>query len=96
MAKDDYFVIVFKILNYLYYCLKNGEEVDAEKISAKDLKITHEFWSFIIHNMNVDGLIANVVTKPNAGLRSKQPVVVKWEDISITKEGMESLRRYLV
>ena len=28
MAKDDYFVIVYQILSYLYQRLKNGEPVD--------------------------------------------------------------------
>lgn len=26
MAKDDYFVVVYKILKYLYECLKKGEK----------------------------------------------------------------------
>lgn len=30
MAKDDYFVIVYKILAYLYMKLKNGEEIEPE------------------------------------------------------------------
>ena len=29
MAKDDYEVIVFKILTYLYACLKKGEPIDS-------------------------------------------------------------------
>ena len=27
MAKDDYYVIVYQILTYLYQCLKSGKEV---------------------------------------------------------------------
>ena len=35
MAKDDYFVIVYQILSYLYQRLKRGESVDARMISAE-------------------------------------------------------------
>ena len=31
MAKDDFDVIVFKILSYLYSCLKNGARVDGAR-----------------------------------------------------------------
>lgn len=30
MAKDDYHVIVFRFLSYLYECLKKGEKVDSK------------------------------------------------------------------
>ena len=33
MAKDDYHVIVCKILKYLYACLKAGENAENEKLS---------------------------------------------------------------
>lgn len=38
MAKDDYFVMVYKILSYLYVQLKSGEDVD-EKIISHDSSI---------------------------------------------------------
>lgn len=31
-VKNDYHVIVCKILKYLYACLKNGEDVDSDKL----------------------------------------------------------------
>lgn len=33
MARDDYYVIVYKILSYLYQCLKLGKKIDEEYIS---------------------------------------------------------------
>lgn len=33
MAKDDYYVIVYKILAYLYDCLKQGEEPQSNMIA---------------------------------------------------------------
>ena len=47
MAKDDYFVIVYQILSYLYQRLKRGESVDARMISAEsDLyTIPRSYWA---------------------------------------------------
>ncbi len=28
MAKDDYFVLVYKVLSYLYACLKKGKNIE--------------------------------------------------------------------
>ena len=33
MEKDDYYVIVYKILAYLYVQLKNGDDIDSKIIS---------------------------------------------------------------
>ena len=33
MAKDDYFVIVYKILSYLYVKLKSGEDTNPNMIT---------------------------------------------------------------
>ena len=32
MAKDDYYVIVYKILAYLYVRLKNGDDVKSQSL----------------------------------------------------------------
>lgn len=37
MAKDDYFVIVYQILSYLYKCLKEGTRID-ERLIRYDSK----------------------------------------------------------
>ena len=35
MAKDDYYVIVYKILAYLYVQLKKGEPIDPKRSDGK-------------------------------------------------------------
>lgn len=32
MAKDDYYVIVYKIPAYLYMCLKQGKDIEPEML----------------------------------------------------------------
>ena len=34
MAQDDYFVIVYQVLKYLYECLKKGEKPEACRLTA--------------------------------------------------------------
>jgi hypothetical protein len=40
MAKDDYYVLVYQILKYLYEQLKAGKKADLKKVSAENLGIT--------------------------------------------------------
>ncbi len=37
MARDDYHVIVYQILAYLYQCLKKGEAVEAAALEANSI-----------------------------------------------------------
>ena len=65
MAKDDYFVIVYKILAYLYVQLKNGEDVDLEMISAQGnlFKINERYYSYIIIHLLKEDLIEGPTIK---------------------------------
>ena len=59
MVRDDYYVIVYKILAYLYVQLKAGEKVDPEMISAdgKLFKINERYYAYIISNLVNEGFI---------------------------------------
>lgn len=60
MAKDDYDVIVFKILTYLYACLKRKITFDIDTfnntISIKD--IDEDYFSDVLLMMSEEGLIS--------------------------------------
>ena len=62
MAKDDYDVIVFKILLYFYGCLKHDikfEQVTFEKtVGMKD--ISEEYFTQILRMMKAEGFIEGV------------------------------------
>lgn len=47
MAKDDYHVVVYQILAYLYVQLKAGEEIDTNILRANSnyLNINSIYWS---------------------------------------------------
>ena len=59
MAKDDYHVIVYQILAYLYTCLKTDEAVDPALLQhdSKMMDINRNYWVYIIENLQEQGYI---------------------------------------
>ena len=47
MAQNDYFVIVYRVLKYLYDCLKKGEKPEAEYLVASTYNIPENYWIYI-------------------------------------------------
>lgn len=62
MAKDDYYVIVYQILSYLYQKLKKGEPVDtnALKNDGALFNISKSYWAYILYHMYSSGLVENI------------------------------------
>lgn len=67
MAKDDYEVIVFKILTYLYACLKKGQSVDKKILSPASVcfckngeALPETYWHNVLCMMSEEGLIAGL------------------------------------
>ena len=90
MAKDDYHVIVYQILSYLYGCLKNDEQVQPELIryDSRYLEINKNYWLYIIENMVRAGLIEHVVLKENG---NRVTGVSHLDRCRITPEGISYL-----
>ncbi len=90
MAKDDYFVLVYKILKYLYKCLKSGVTPDLNYLTfeTKDFPIHKEYWEYILENLSDEGYIEGVyVIRSDTGFTS-----VKYSpSIRITPLGIEYL-----
>ena len=91
MAKNDYFVIVYQILAYLYQCLKNGTDVEESmlKPDSRLLQVNERYWSYIIFNLSAEGYINGVNFVPIDGLR--MPYVASISDCMITPKGIEYL-----
>lgn len=96
MAKDDYPVIVYQILSYLYQCLKAGKDADPKMISVDSdyfkingQEINRHYWAYIIYHLSKQGLIEGVVF---AGIDNlKHPYPVNLTDCTITPAGIEYL-----
>lgn len=52
MAQNDYFVIVYRVLKYLYDCLKKGEKPEVEYLVASTYNISRKLLD--IHSFKLD------------------------------------------
>ncbi|MBO4290168.1 MAG: hypothetical protein J5865_08750 [Lachnospiraceae bacterium] len=99
MAKDDYSVIVLKILGYLYGCLKNGVSVSREDLSPYSMlfrvrgeAINEQYWYNILRMLTEEGLITGLIFKTVWG---KEIVCISdIEDCKITPEGIHYLETH--
>nr|DAY48641.1 MAG TPA: YjcQ protein [Caudoviricetes sp.] len=94
MQKDDYFVIVYQVLNYLYKQLKNGKPtVDSHSVvKAINPHIKADYWLYIIHSL-FDG---QYITGKEVKHRyiGADPVIDDYEVtvLKITPKGIEYLQ----
>ena len=89
MAKDDYFVLAYRILAYLYACLKNGEQPDMNYISASELGINPNYWEYIMRHLYQDEFIEGLHVL-NVACRAT-PQIKLTQAIMITPLGIEFL-----
>lgn len=86
MAQDDMHVVMYKILSYLYTCLKEDEKPKKERYSYIALNINPNYWSTIMAELAHRRLIKGVkVTTSEKG----DDIYVS--NVRITMEGVEFL-----
>lgn len=90
MAKDDYHVIVYQILAYLYVKLKEGERPDPSflKPDSQYLKINERYWHYVMENLLKSGYITGITITKAWG---NEKLICNLEDCQITPEGIEFL-----
>lgn len=85
MAKDDMFVIMYRILAYIYVCEKQGGQFDEKAISWGKIKIPESYWIDVIEEIKDHGYIKGVHIKEFCGGAK----MVEWDRPKITQEGVE-------
>lgn len=62
MEKDDYFVVVYKILAYLYITLKEGSHPDALLLQhdSRLLGVNEMYWTYIMENLQEQGYLTGL------------------------------------
>lgn len=90
MAKNDYFVIVYQILSYLYERLKKGEAIEPEKLmyNSSMLNINDKYWAYIISNMVEQGFIKGI---HNAEVANGYYIAEQLSGCQITPAGISYL-----
>lgn len=89
MAKDDYFVIAYRIMAYLYACLKAGEQPNFNIIRADALDISKNYWEYIIRHLYEDGYVEGISLIHTVG-RSAAGIKLN-ADFMITPKGIDFL-----
>ena len=83
LGNDDYPVIEYKILSYLYACLKSGKDPDARKIDTVAFGLNGRYWERIIL------LLAE--SRKVVGVYKDDDDKVVFDKLSITTKGIERL-----
>lgn len=86
MAKDDYFVIAYRLLKYLYDCLKKSKRANMEVLDADFFSIDPLYWEYIISNLYLDGYVGGVILVPIRGKPEKGVKILP--HITITPKGI--------
>lgn len=92
MARNDYHVIVYQVLAYLYVRLKKGEDVEPEMLQYNSVLIkagSEMYWNYIIWNMYSSGMIDGITFVNIDG--AKYPYPTQMENCQITPAGIEYL-----
>ena len=89
MAANDYHVVVYQILAYLYNCLKDGKEVNLHSIEnfKDDNNINEKYWQYILKHLHESGLIEGVTPVIFIGGRGLKCTA----DFAITPLGIDYL-----
>lgn len=88
MEKDDYLLLAYRILSYLYARFKAGERSDMDCISADGLHIPEVHWFNIMRSLTVEGYIVWLVLPASIGSDASVKVI----DLRITQKGIEFLQ----
>ncbi|MGI6040975.1 MAG: YjcQ family protein [Candidatus Alectryocaccobium sp.] len=86
MAKDDMHVIIYKLLSYLYECMKKGSAVDVELLNNKmflEVEIPFSYWYKILLELKRLEYIR--------GISLSNGKIVTMNKIEITFKGVEYL-----
>lgn len=88
MARDDFFVIAYRILAYLYGCMKAGEKPDPAMISAERLGVPAGYRSSVLKNLLRKGYVEGMdeVEVPGFG------TLIDPVEPEITMDGVEFMQ----
>lgn len=91
MAANDYHVIVYQILAYLYECLKEGRDVSLDALDKykEDLMLKGKYWNYILRHLTEEGLVEGIGKVPM--LNSLKPGLKFTSESAITPYGISFL-----
>lgn len=99
MENNDVEILIYKILTYLYECLKQGKQTEIECYSweSKIMNIPYKYWAWIMTVLIEKELIEGLeVTKDNS-IRVCEPCKITFEGVEFLHEnnGMKEAKEFL-
>ena len=83
MASDDMYVIMYRIIAYVYSCNKQGAKPELSEWDSMALGIPEQYWAQILYELRKDNLIEGVDVYPTGDGLKAVPVSPR-----VTKEGV--------
>jgi len=90
MPKDDYFRLQYRILEYLYGCMRAGEDVVPEAFGAEALGVNDAYWQDIMTEAVENGYVKHLTARRY--VRSGAAVFSGLDKAKITEKGIEHLK----
>lgn len=88
MAKNDFHVLAFRILCYLYGCMKAGEQPDQDKISHEILEVNKTYWIEVFQILLDEKFVSGISIVSTLGKQDS----IKFINPKITLKGIEFLQ----
>lgn len=86
MSHDDMHVIMYKILSYLYECMKGGEEPNRANVENLALGINYSYWCSIVQQLVERGYVKGFIVS-----HADNEVRVTVANPTVTMDGVEFL-----
>lgn len=83
MANNDMYVVMYKIIAYLYDCMKRGCRPDPARWDASALGIPEPYWSQIVNELVTHSLVSGIKVT-----RMRDETVIMPIDPRVTMEGV--------
>jgi len=94
MSKDDYHVLAYQLLSYLYDCLRRGDNPETRCVtwSSGDEreKVNERYWNYILVHLRDAGYIEGLSFRRTFGDCDGKPFITRW--LNITPNGIEYLK----
>ncbi len=94
MSKDDYHVIVYYLLSYLYYCIKRRIQPEDRYLNLEEypVQINEAYLAFIYSVLMRKGFITGVGSAVTGLGKNTVQVVMSYQNAQITSDGIEYLQ----
>lgn len=86
MAHDDMYVVMHKVMAYIYGCMKKGAEPDPDMYSADALGVPKAYWDAVMDELVGHGFVAGISV-----ISSPYGLIVDPKRPRVTMEGVAFL-----